>query len=103
MFPLLAVHPAGLGVHARRVRDNPRGQILQLGEKQQAAFTGKLNSFPANVAKAGKVVYFVRRPAPEVREEGLGLGSRRARTSRSWRGREVSAGKFNEFQAGVFL
>jgi len=48
-----------------------------VAKNSKPRFAGKFNSFPANVAKAGKVVYFVRRPAPEVREDGLGLGVRR--------------------------
>jgi hypothetical protein len=94
-----------LGVHALGVGDDPCGQILQRAEKQQAAFTGKLNSFRANVAKAGKVVYFVRRPAPEVREDWLGLGVRRLGLGlgRARREGDLTAGQFNEFPAGVFL
>ena len=104
-FPLLAVHPAGLSVHARGIRHDPRGTIFQLGEKEQAAFAGEVQTFTRNFPPAGKVHDFFRRAVPKIRQDGLGLGVRRFALwpGRAWRGRKMSACKFHEFSAGVFL
>jgi len=80
-----------------------RCQILQHGEPEQAAFTGKLDTFTANSPAFGNLLKVFRPPFPEVREDGLGFNFHRFGLGPGclWRGCEMSARQFNEFSTGI--